>query len=119
MLIFLVIACPILVHKLRWVKDGFGIRNELLMAVCIGTPGFVLYFISPFYLSDLDAGHWNHVNWLVLTIFLSHVNSMVLPLIQFLMRQTPRQRTNSFIASHSHFASIHRWDSVKSFPGTP
>ncbi|KAG0261357.1 hypothetical protein BG011_001070 [Mortierella polycephala] len=119
MLIFLVIACPILVHKLRWVKDGFGIRNELLMAVCIGTPGFVLYFISPFYLSNLDAGHWNHVNWLVLTIFLSHVNSMVLPLIQFLMRQTPRQRTNSFKASQNQFASIHRWDSVKSFPGTP
>ncbi|KAF9177020.1 hypothetical protein BGZ50_009324 [Haplosporangium sp. Z 11] len=118
MLIFLVVACPILVHKLRWVKDGFGIRNELLMAVCIGTPGFVLYFISPFYLSKMDAGHWNHVNWLILTIFLTHINSMVLPLIQFLMRQTPRQRTNSFQARHNQFTSIHRWDSVKSFPDT-
>ncbi|KAG0207290.1 hypothetical protein BGX28_001447 [Mortierella sp. GBA30] len=106
---------------LRWVKDGFGIRNELLMAVCIGTPGFILYFISPFYLSKLDAGHWNHVNWLTLTIFFCHVNSVVLPLIQFLMRQIPKQRPGSVRAgiSSSRFTSIFRWDSGKAYPGTP
>ncbi|KAF9955033.1 hypothetical protein BGZ72_004090 [Mortierella alpina] len=122
MLGFLVVACPILCYKLRWVKDGFGIRNELLMAVCIGTPGFILYFISPFYLSKLDAGHWNHVNWLTLTIFFCHVNSVVLPLIQFLMRQRPKKRSSSVKsagASGSRFANIFRWESGKTYPGTP
>ncbi|CAO3563329.1 unnamed protein product [Mortierella alpina] len=122
MLGFLVIACPILCYKLRWVKDGFGIRNELLMAVCIGTPGFVLYFISPFYLSKLDAGHWNHVNWLTLTIFFCHVNSVVLPLIQFAMRQRPKKRSSSVKSagpSGSRFANIFRWESGKTYPGTP
>ncbi|KAF9571573.1 hypothetical protein EC968_000390 [Mortierella alpina] len=122
MLGFLVVACPILCYKLRWVKDGFGIRNELLMAVCIGTPGFVLYFISPFYLSKLDAGHWNHVNWLTLTIFFCHVNSVVLPLIQFAMRQRPKKRSSSVKSagpSGSRFANIFRWESGKTYPGTP
>ncbi|KAF9980895.1 hypothetical protein BGZ75_007859 [Mortierella antarctica] len=122
MLGFLVVACPILCYKLRWVKDGFGIRNELLMAVCIGTPGFVLYFISPFYLSKLDSGHWNHVNWLTLTIFFCHVNSVVLPLIQFVMRQRPKKRSSSVKSagpSGSRFANIFRWESGKTYPGTP
>ncbi|KAK3829120.1 MAG: hypothetical protein J3Q66DRAFT_395332 [Benniella sp.] len=114
MLGFLAIGCPFLSWKLWWIKDGFGIRNELLMNMIIGLPGFILYFISPFYLKKLDAGHWNHVNWLILTIFLSHVNSVVLPLIQFFMRQRPKKRASSPKGSTGNpFASVLRWDSPK------
>jgi len=118
MLGFLAIGCPFLSWKLWWIKDGFGIRNELLMNMIIGLPGFILYFISPFYLKKLDAGHWNHVNWLILTIFLSHVNSVVLPLIQFFMRQRPKKRASSTKGSTGiPFASILRWDSPKKSSG--
>ncbi|KAF9115733.1 hypothetical protein BGX27_006680 [Mortierella sp. AM989] len=85
----------------------------------IGLPGFVLYFVSPFRFKRLDSGHWNHVNWLVLTIFLAQVNSVVLPLIQFYMRQRPKQRSDSSKGSGRPFASILRWDSPKATPGTP
>ncbi|KAG0376710.1 hypothetical protein BGX24_007329 [Mortierella sp. AD032] len=114
MLGFLAIGCPVLTYKLWWIKDGFGIRNELLITMIIGLPGFALYFLSPIYLKRLDAGHWNHVNWLTITIFLAHVNSVVLPLIQFFMRQRPKQRSGMNILT-----GIFRWDSTKSFPGTP
>ncbi|KAF9130884.1 hypothetical protein BGW39_002525 [Mortierella sp. 14UC] len=114
MLGFLAIGCPILTFKLWWIKDGFGIRNELLITMIIGLPGFALYFLSPIYLKKLDAGHWNHVNWLTLTIFFAHVNSVVLPLIQFFLRQRPKQRTG-----RNPLTGIFRWDSTKSFPGTP
>ncbi|KAG0297299.1 hypothetical protein BGZ96_007036 [Linnemannia gamsii] len=114
MLTFLAICCPVLTYKLWWIKDGFGIRNELLITMIIGLPGFALYFLSPIYLKKLDAGHWNHVNWLILTIFLAQVNSVVLPLIQFFLRQRPKQRTGK-----NPFTGIFRWDSYKSYPGTP
>ncbi|KAG0279992.1 hypothetical protein BGZ95_011668 [Linnemannia exigua] len=114
MLGFLAIGCPVLTFKLWWIKDGFGIRNELLITMIIGLPGFALYFLSPIYLKRLDAGHWNHVNWLTITIFLAHVNSVVLPLIQFFMRQRPKQRSGKNLLT-----GIFRWDSTKSFPGTP
>ncbi|KAG9069302.1 hypothetical protein KI688_010201 [Linnemannia hyalina] len=114
MLAFLAIGCPILTYKLWWIKDGFGIRNELLITMTIGLPGFALYFLSPIYLKKLDTGHWNHVNWLILTIFLAQVNSVVLPLIQFFLRQRPKQRTGK-----NPFTGIFRWDSSKSYPGTP
>ncbi|KAF9142273.1 hypothetical protein BGX30_002981 [Mortierella sp. GBA39] len=114
MLAFLAIGCPILTYKLWWIKDGFGIRNELLITMIIGLPGFALYFLSPIYLKKLDTGHWNHVNWLILTIFLAQVNSVVLPLIQFFLRQRPKQRTGK-----NPFTGIFRWDSSKSYPGTP
>ncbi|KAF8946637.1 hypothetical protein BGZ47_011780 [Haplosporangium gracile] len=114
MLAFLAIGCPVLTYKLWWIKDGFGIRNELLITMIIGLPGFALYFLSPIYLKKLDAGHWNHVNWLTLTIFLAQVNSIVLPLIQFFLRQRPKQRTGK-----NPFTGIFRWDSSKSYPGTP
>lgn len=114
MLAFLAICCPVLTYKLWWIKDGFGIRNELLITMIIGLPGFALYFLSPIYLKKLDAGHWNHVNWLILTIFLAQVNSVVLPLIQFFLRQRPKQRTGK-----NPFTGIFRWDSYKSYPGTP
>ncbi|KAF9907591.1 hypothetical protein EC991_010803 [Linnemannia zychae] len=114
MLGFLAIGCPVLTSKLWWIKDGFGIRNELLITMIIGLPGFALYFLSPIYLKKLDAGHWNHVNWLTLTIFLAHVNSVVLPLIQFFMRQRPKQRSGK-----NPLTGFFRWDSAKSFPGTP
>ncbi|KAF9350242.1 hypothetical protein BGX34_001340 [Mortierella sp. NVP85] len=118
MLGFLAIGCPFLSWKLWWIKDGFGIRNELLMNMIIGLPGFILYFISPFYFKKLDAGHWNHVNWLILTIFFSHVNSVVLPLIQFFMRQRPKKRASSTKGSTGNpFASILRWDSPKKSSG--
>ncbi|KAF9351493.1 hypothetical protein BGX26_010507 [Mortierella sp. AD094] len=119
MLAFLAIGCPILIWKLRWIKDGFGIRNELFFTMCIGLPGFVLYFVSPFKFKKLDTGNWNHVNWLVLTIFLAHVNSVVLPLIQFYMRQRPKQRSDGSKGSGKPFSSILRWDSPKTAPGTP
>ncbi|KAG0367370.1 hypothetical protein BC939DRAFT_502770 [Gamsiella multidivaricata] len=119
MLAFLAVGCPILSWKLWWIKDGFGIRNELLITMIIGLPGFALYFLSPFYLKHLDAGPWNHVNWLTLTIFLAHVNSVVLPLIQFFMRQRPKKRTSSVRSGSSRFANIIRWDLPKSFPRTP
>ncbi|KAF9294467.1 hypothetical protein BGZ88_003827 [Linnemannia elongata] len=114
MLAFLAIGCPVLTYKLWWIKDGFGIRNELLITMIIGLPGFALYFLSPIYLKKLDAGHWNHVNWLILTIFFAQVNSVVLPLIQFFLRQRPKQRTGK-----NPFTGIFRWDSSKSSPGTP
>ncbi|KAF9085625.1 hypothetical protein BGX23_009511 [Mortierella sp. AD031] len=114
MLGFLAIGCPILTIKLWWIKDGFGIRNELLITMIIGLPGFALYFLSPIYLKKLDSGHWNHVNWLTITIFLAQVNSVVLPLIQFFMRQRPKQRMTK-----NPFAGIFRWDTAKSYPGTP
>ncbi|KAI8345091.1 hypothetical protein B0O80DRAFT_475695 [Mortierella sp. GBAus27b] len=118
MLGFLVIGCPILSWKLWWIKDGFGIRNELLITMIIGLPGFILYFISPFYLKKLDAGHWNHVNWLILTIFLSHFNSVVLPLIQFFMRQRPKKLASSIKEGHGNrLVSIFRWDSPKKCSG--
>ncbi|KAG0318548.1 hypothetical protein BGZ99_005604 [Dissophora globulifera] len=112
---FLAIGCPLLTWKLWWIKDGFGIRNELLVTMMIGIPGFILYFISPYYLKRLDTGHWNHVNWLTLTIFLGHVNSVVLPLIQFFRRQRPKKRGGSSARSSNGnpFTSIFRWDSPK------
>ncbi|KAF8977292.1 hypothetical protein BGZ46_007496 [Entomortierella lignicola] len=116
MLAFLAVGCPILIWKLWWIKDGFGIRNELFITMIIGLPGFVLYFVSPFKFKKLDNGHWNHVNWLVLTIFLAHVNSVVLPLIQFYMRQRPKERNKGL---DRPFGSILRWDSPKTNPGTP
>ncbi|KAK3815888.1 MAG: hypothetical protein JOS17DRAFT_405990 [Linnemannia elongata] len=114
MLAFLAIGCPVLTYQLWWIKDGFGIRNELLITMIIGLPGFALYFLSPIYLKKLDTGHWNHVNWLILTIFLAQVNSVVLPLIQFFLRQRPKQRTGK-----NPFTGIFRWDSSKPYPGTP
>ncbi|GJJ73499.1 hypothetical protein EMPS_05857 [Entomortierella parvispora] len=118
MLAFLAIGCPVLSWKLWWIKDGFGIRNELLVTMMIGLPGFVLYFISPFKLKYLDKGHWNHVNWLILTIFLAHVNSVVLPLIQFFRRQRPKSRSGGHRGKP--ITGIFRWDSVgRAVPGTP
>ncbi|KAF9926718.1 hypothetical protein FBU30_003750 [Linnemannia zychae] len=114
MLAFLAIGCPVLTYKLWWIKDGFGIRNELLITMIIGLPGFALYFLSPIYLKKLDAGHWNHVNWLTLTIFLGQINSVVLPLIQFFMRQRPKERSTKNL-----LIGIFRWDSAKPYPGTP
>ncbi|KAG0020461.1 hypothetical protein BGZ80_004162 [Entomortierella chlamydospora] len=118
MLAFLTIGCPILIWKLWWIKDGFGIRNELFITMFIGLPGFVLYFVSPFRLKKLDSGSWNHVNWFILTVFLAQVNSVVLPLIQFYMRQRPKQRSDGSKGSSKPFSSILRWDSPKKIPGT-
>lgn len=119
MLAFLAVGCPVLSYKLWWIKDGFGIRNELLVNMLIGLPGFALYFISPFRLKYLDAGHWNHVNWLTLTIFLTHVNSVVLPLIHFFQRQRPKSRSGSSRGGKP-ITSIFPWDSAgKSISGTP
>jgi len=119
MLAFLAIGCPVLSYKLWWIKDGFGIRNELLVTMLIGLPGFALYFISPFKLKQLDTGHWNHVNWLILTIFLAHINSVVLPLIQFFRRQQPKSRSGGHRGGKP-ITSIFRWDSAgRAIPGTP
>ncbi|KAG0001716.1 hypothetical protein BGZ65_003257 [Modicella reniformis] len=120
MLGFLAVGCPILTWKLWWIKDGFGIRNELLINMIIGLPGFILYFTSPIQLKELDAGHWNHVNWLTLTIFFSHMNSVVLPLLQFCGRQRPKKRVGSTKGGGigNAFASILRWDSPKKSSGT-
>lgn len=112
---FLAIGCPILSWKLWWIKDGYGIRNELLINMIIGLPGFVLYFISPLKLKRLDAGHWNHTNWLTLTIFFTHFNSVVLPLLRFFDRQTPQRMPDG---KNRLMTSIFRWDSNKSVPGT-
>ncbi|KAF9170555.1 hypothetical protein BGX20_008809 [Mortierella sp. AD010] len=84
----------------------------------IGLPGFVLYFVSPLRLKKLDSGSWNHVNWFILTVFLAHINSVVLPLIQFYMRQRPKQRNYGSKGSSKPFSSILRWDSPKKIPGT-
>ncbi|KAG0354453.1 hypothetical protein BG005_006470 [Podila minutissima] len=113
---FLVIGCPILSWKLWWIKDGYGIRNELLINMIIGLPGFILYFVSPLTLKSLDAGHWNHTNWLTLTIFFAHFNSVVLPLLRFFGRQIPQRMPDG---KNKPMASIFRWDSNKSIPGTP
>ncbi|KAG0235198.1 hypothetical protein BGW42_005662 [Actinomortierella wolfii] len=113
MLIFLIVGCPIICWNLWWIKDGFGIRNELLLTMAIGVPGFVLYFISPVTMKKLDAGHWNHVNWLVLTFIFAHTITVVLPLISFLRRQRPKARQAS-AKSNSRLASIFRWESLKS-----
>ncbi|KAF9579724.1 hypothetical protein BGW38_003905, partial [Lunasporangiospora selenospora] len=116
MLGFLTIGCPILSYKLWWIKDGFGIRNELLINMMIGIPGFILYFISPLKLKKLDDGHWNHVNWLIMTIFLAHVNSVILPLIQFYIREIPKSRHSG---KRSGFTSIFHWDFARAYAGTP
>ncbi|KAG0030349.1 hypothetical protein BGZ81_002784 [Podila clonocystis] len=113
---FLAIGCPILSWKLWWIKDGYGIRNELLINMIIGLPGFILYFISPLKLKRLDAGHWNHTNWLTLTIFFAHFNSVVLPLLRFFGRQTPQRMPDG---KNKPMTSIFRWESNKSVPGTP
>ncbi|KAG0085396.1 hypothetical protein BGZ93_008640 [Podila epicladia] len=113
---FLAIGCPILSWKLWWIKDGYGIRNELLINMIIGLPGFILYFVSPLKLKRLDAGHWNHTNWLTLTIFFAHFNSVVLPLLRFFGRQTPQRMPDG---KNKPMTSIFRWDSNKSVPGTP
>ncbi|KAF9330989.1 hypothetical protein BG006_006107 [Podila minutissima] len=113
---FLAIGCPILTWKLWWIKDGFGIRNELLINMIIGLPGFILYFVSPFKLKRLDAGHWNHTNWLTLTIFFAHFNSVVLPLLRFFGRQIPQRMPDG---KNKPMTSIFRWDSNKSIPETP
>ncbi|KAG0038766.1 hypothetical protein BGZ82_010922 [Podila clonocystis] len=113
---FLAIGCPILSWKLWWIKDGYGIRNELLINMIIGLPGFILYFISPLKLKILDAGHWNHTNWLTLTIFFAHFNSVVLPLLRFFGRQTPQRMPDG---KNKPMTSIFRWDSNKTVPETP
>ncbi|KAF9897599.1 hypothetical protein BX616_005297, partial [Lobosporangium transversale] len=85
--------------------------------MAIGLPGFALYFISPFHLKNLDTGHWNHVNWLVMTIFLAHINSIILPLLQLYKRQLPKERPSSVQGSQNRFANIFRWDSPRTYPG--
>ncbi|KFH71552.1 hypothetical protein MVEG_01850 [Podila verticillata NRRL 6337] len=116
MLGFLTIGCPMLSWKLWWIKDGYGIRNELLINMIIGLPGFILYFISPLKMKKLDAGHWNHTNWLTITIFCTHFNSVVLPLLRFFRRQTPQSMLDG---KSKPMTSIFKWDSNKSVPGTP
>ncbi|KNC97710.1 uncharacterized protein SPPG_07172 [Spizellomyces punctatus DAOM BR117] len=79
--LYYTIACPIVLWRLRSVRDNYGVRNDLLISVLTTLPLFTM-FLAWRYIPRTAYLSWHPHNWYILGLMVAHTISVLYPVIQ-------------------------------------
>ncbi|ORZ24765.1 hypothetical protein BCR41DRAFT_384608 [Lobosporangium transversale] len=90
MISFLFVLGPFIITRLKDVKDGFGIRKELIFTSLFSIPCVALYFVMPALFPNFTRRVLDRTTWMALILIASHLTSTLIPLVQH-FRTYPHQ----------------------------
>ncbi|KAF0556876.1 regulator of G protein signaling superfamily [Gigaspora margarita] len=76
--LFLFIICPILIYLLYNIRDAYGLRNELMVTLIVGSFSFIMFFIWEYSASGLRL-YFGSFMFPWVTLILSHTLSITIP----------------------------------------
>ncbi|KAG0249792.1 hypothetical protein BG011_008930 [Mortierella polycephala] len=76
------VLSPFMIFQLKGIKDGFGIRNELIFLSCFSVPCVVLFFLMPVLASEFTRKILDKTSYMGFILIAAHIPSILMPLAQ-------------------------------------
>ncbi|ORX99652.1 regulator of G protein signaling superfamily [Basidiobolus meristosporus CBS 931.73] len=113
---YVFVICPIFISWLKLVNDAYGIKRELMADFAVGVASFLLYII---FAAIPLFREFNQVfpaaHWCVIALMLSHIFSIVLPIVDAIRGTLNKQSKVSLASFESMLGDSTQFELFKHF----